>query len=73
MSPLPSTATPHGYWNCPAFSDERATLGPASAAPESADLGEVTLEELTRALQDELRRGLVAAAGPHAASTRIPK
>jgi len=35
------------------------------------DFGEVTLEELTRALQEEIRRGILGAAGPRAGSSRI--
>lgn len=37
----------------------------------STDFGEVTLDELTRALQDELRRGIVGAASPRARGARI--
>jgi CheY-like chemotaxis protein len=37
-----------------------------------APLGEVTLEDLTRTLQDEIRRGLLGAAGPSAGASRVP-
>jgi CheY-like chemotaxis protein len=41
------------------------------SAPPPA-LGDVTLEELTKALQEELRRGLMGAAGPSAGGARVP-
>lgn len=37
-----------------------------------AALGDVTLEELTKALQEEIRRGLMGAAGPSAGGARVP-
>jgi CheY-like chemotaxis protein len=46
------------------------TLLRPSMPPPS--FGDLTLEELTKALQDEIRRGLMGAAGPNASSTRVP-
>ncbi len=37
----------------------------------AAALGDVTLEELTKALQEEIRRGLIGAAGPSANGARV--
>ncbi len=51
---------------------EKATRGSSSQSPPSVpDLGTLTLDELTSALQSELRRGLVGAASPKARTARI--
>lgn len=46
-------------------------LGGATVSTASYELGDLTLDELTRALQDELRRGIVGAASPRARGARI--
>lgn len=46
------------------------TLLRPSMPPPS--FGDLTLEELTKALQDEIRRGLMGAAGPAAGNARVP-
>ncbi|MFO0605436.1 MAG: response regulator [Polyangiales bacterium] len=46
-------------------------LGGATASTSTYELGDLTLDELTRALQDELRRGIVGAASPRARGARI--
>ena len=52
---------------------QRALRGSASLPPASAhELGDLTLDELIRALQDELRRGLVGAALPTSRAARVP-
>ncbi len=51
----------------------RALRGSASQPPATShDLGDLTLDELIRALQDELRRGLVGAALPTSRAARVP-
>ncbi len=50
---------------------ERALTGGVALSPAGPDLGELTLDELTRALQDEIRRGLVGAASPRARAARV--
>lgn len=46
------------------------TLLKPSVPPPS--FGDLTLEELTKTLQDEIRRGLMGAAGPAAGNARVP-
>lgn len=46
------------------------TLLRPSVPPPS--FGDLTLEELTKTLQDEIRRGLMGAAGPAAGNARVP-
>ncbi len=51
---------------------ERVLGGAAASMVSAHDFGDVTLDELTRALQDEIRRGIVGAASPRARGARIP-
>ncbi|MBI5513931.1 MAG: response regulator [Deltaproteobacteria bacterium] len=48
---------------------ERVLASSASTLPN--DLGDLTLEELTRALQDELRRGLTGSVSPRQRAQRV--
>ncbi len=64
---LPDATDGAAVWE----SIERAlgvTLGESAGGPE---LGDVTLDELSRTLQEEIRRGLVGAATPRARGARI--
>ncbi len=51
---------------------ERIVGGPATAVAGAHDFGDVTLDELAKVLQDEIRRGIVSAATPRARGARIP-
>ena len=52
---------------------QRALRGSPSMPPQTShELGELTLDELVRALQDELRRGLAGATLPSHRSAHIP-
>lgn len=50
---------------------QRALRGSPSLPPTAHQLGELTLDELIRALQDELRRGLGGAALPSSRGARV--
>ncbi len=50
---------------------ERAAQGVTGGFAPSQSFGDVTLEELTQALQEEIRRGILGAAGPRAGNARI--
>jgi CheY-like chemotaxis protein len=50
---------------------ERAAQGAAANSIPPQSFGDVTLEELTKALQEEIRRGILGAAGPRAGNARI--
>lgn len=51
---------------------ERIVGGAANPIAGAHEFGDVTLDELARVLQDEIRRGIVAAASPRARGARIP-
>lgn len=51
---------------------ERIVGGAANPVAGAHEFGDVTLDELARVLQDEIRRGIVAAASPRARGARIP-